>query len=161
MTSLQKKILGSFRYYIIGLYDRLANQHAFLMSGGLAFSIFACVVPLTLVILAILSNIFARPELIAQIFGQVDKILPYPDLAQPVKNFLSDRLSQTSSVSDTVGIIGFVVLFITATGLFSSLRTVLNTVFKVIKEESVFLGKLWDLALILIMLISPLNYLQT
>lgn len=161
MTSLQKKIFGNLRYYLFGLYDRLSNQNAFIMSGGLAFSIFACIVPLTLVMLAILSNIFARPEVIAQFFTQIDRIIPYPDMAQPVKDFLSDRLSQTSSVAKAAGIIGFVFLFITATGLFSTLRTVLNTVFKVIKTESVLLGKLWDFALVIIMLIIMIIVMLT
>lgn len=153
MDNIFSKIWYAFRYYQSGLFQRLDKHHAFLMSGGLAFSLFTCSIPFSFVILAILSNLFARPEVEAEIFALIDRLVPYANQAAPIKEILGDRFELMSSVFEYAGIIGVLGLFIAATGLFSSLRTILNTIFRIKNVESVMLGKLWDFVLVIIILV--------
>lgn len=159
MNKLVKKMADSIRYYAFGLYDRLDRHHAFLMSGGLAFALFACAVPFALVVLAILGSIFAKPEVSAEIYALIDRIVPYPDQAASIKDVLANSIGQMSSVSEVIGIVGFLGLLLSATGLFSSLRTILNTVFRTEHVESVLLGKLWDFVLVFLILVITVIFM--
>jgi len=150
---LLKSVWRGLRYYVVGLYNRAGEHHVFLMSGGLAFSLFVCSVPFALVLLAILGNLFDRPEILAKIFSLIDTMVPYSDQAEKVKNILSGRLSQITSVTEAAGIFGFIALIVTSTGLLSSLRTILAVVFRTGSAESVVIGKLWDFLLVMIILV--------
>lgn len=152
-----EQLLGSMwrslRYYVMGLYRRVGDNHAFLMSGGLAFSLFVCSVPLLLVVFAVLGSILDSPSVAGEINAFVDRIMPYPEYAASIKTFISERLQRTADLKQVAGIIGGVGLLFAASGLFSSLRTILNTVFRAENTESVLIGKLWDFALIFIVLV--------
>jgi membrane protein len=80
--------------------------------------------------------------------------VPYPETAASLKEFIAERLRRTADLKRVAGVIGAVGLLFAATGLFSSLRTILNTVFRAEKVESVVVGKLWDFALIIIVLVT-------
>ncbi len=153
MLNLFSRSWLNLRYYLLGLYRRLDKHHAFLMSGGLAFSLFTCSIPFSFVLLAILSNLFARPEVEAEIFALIDRLVPYANQAAQIKEILADRFELISSVFEYAGIIGILALFIAATGLFSSMRTILNTIFRTKNVESVLVGKLWDFVLVIIILV--------
>ena len=139
-------------YYLGGLYKRLGEHHAFLMAGGLAFSLFVCAVPLVLVIFSVLSGLFERPAVAAKIGQMIDQLVPYPEYAASVKEFIAQRLATMVDVKRVAGIIGVVGLLVAASGLFSSLRTILKAVFRPEKREWVLIGKLWDLALVVVVL---------
>jgi membrane protein len=142
----------AIRYYAVGLYQRLDEHHAFLMSGGLAFSLFVCAVPLLLVVFSVLSNFLERPTVAAEISEYVNRVVPYPEYAQALNDFISQRLTRLAEVKRVAGLIGIVGLVFASSGLFSSLRTILNTVFRTAKIESVLVGKLYDFGLIIIVL---------
>jgi membrane protein len=139
-------------YYVSGMHRRLGEHHAYLMAGGLAFSLFVCAVPLVLVIFAVLSNLFARPAVAGEIEQMIDRLVPYPEYAVSVKEFIAERLATMADVKRVAGIVGVVGLLVAASGLFSSLRTILKAVFKPEKREWVLIGKLWDLGLVVIVL---------
>lgn len=139
----------AIRFYVINLYHRVGEHHALLLSGGLAYSLFVCAIPLALVVIFVLGKFFARPAVEEKIFQVIDALIPYATYARDVKEFIGERLDQLAGVSEVVGVVGLVGLFFAATGLFSSLRTILNSVFEQKDEESILIGKLWDFALIL------------
>jgi membrane protein len=111
------------------LTSRIGQHHLFLMSGGLAFSFFMCIVPMLLVVLSSLSLIFERPTVTAEIYSLIDLAIPFPEYGATVKEFVAGRLGQLSEFRKMAGLIGIVGLFFGAGGLFSSLRTILNAVF--------------------------------
>ena len=43
-------------HYVWGLYLRTDEHHLFLMGGGLAFSLFVCIVPFVLIVFAVLGR---------------------------------------------------------------------------------------------------------
>ncbi len=139
-------------YYIGGLSHRMGEHHAFLMAGGLAFSLFVCAVPLVLVVFSVSSGLFARPAVTAEIQQMVDRLVPYPEYAVSVKAFIVERLTAMADVKQVAGIVGVVGLLVAASGLFSSLRTILKAIFRPEKREWVLIGKLWDLGLVVVAL---------
>jgi membrane protein len=152
-VKLLRRVVEFFSYYLGGLYRRAAQRHVYLMAGGLAFSLFVCAVPLVLVVFAVLSNFFERPAVAAEIGAFIDRAVPYPEYAASVKQFIAERLEQTVELKRTAGIIGAVGLLFASTGLFSSLRTILDAVFSAARSVPAVLGKLWDFALIVIVLV--------
>ena len=144
---------ASAKYYVRGLYRRVGDHHAFLMSGGLAFSLFVCSVPLLLVVFAALGSFLDSPSVVTEINAFIDRIMPYPEYAASMKSFIGERLQRTADLKQVAGLIGVVGLLFASSGLFSSLRTILNTVFRAENTESVLVGKLWDFALIFLVLV--------
>lgn len=144
------------RYYVGGLYDRLDKHHVFLNASGLAFSLFVCIMPMVLIIFAILGEVLTRPSIMQQITRVVDRAIPYSEYADFVKEVVIERVGEFAEYKREAGAIGLVGLLFAATGLFSGMRTVLNTIFRIQTGESILLAKLRDLVLVIIVLVFVL-----
>ena len=143
-----------FKHYFGGLYDRLDRHHVFLLSGGLAFSLFVCIVPLTLIIFWILGKILDSAEVEVQIVHLIDTLIPYDTYAQFVKDIIFKRVHEVIQYRNLAGFVGIVGLFFAASGFASSLRTVLNKVFGTDIDVNIFLGKLRDFLVIILVVLS-------
>lgn len=143
-----------FKHYFGGLYDRLDRHHVFLLSGGLAFSLFVCIVPLTLIIFWILGKILDSAEVEVQIVHLIDTVIPYDTYAQFVKDIIFKRVHEVIQYRNLAGFVGIVGLFFAASGFASSLRTVLNKVFGTDIDVNIFLGKLRDFLVIILVVLS-------
>jgi membrane protein len=143
-----------FKHYFGGLYDRLDRHHVFLLSGGLAFSLFVCIVPLTLIIFWILGRILDSAEVEVQIVHLIDTVIPYDTYAQFVKDIIFKRVHEVIRYRNLAGFVGIVGLFFAASGFASSLRTVLNKVFGTDIDVNIFLGKLRDFLVIILVVLS-------
>lgn len=141
------------RYYIGGLLDRIHEHHALLFASGLAFSLIICIIPLVLIVFAALGFVLEETSITQQVDSFIDGVVPYEDYATWVKEVVNSRLSEFSRYKGRAGLIGVLGLIFAASGLFSSIRTVLNRVFQVETAQSVFVGKLRDLGLILAVII--------
>lgn len=153
MRKYAKKFWKSFSYYILGLYHRIDRHHIFLMSAGVAFTMFVCIIPLLLIVFFVLSNIVARPEIINEINAMIDRFIPYPEYAEMVKNEIVLKLVTLTNFNRIVGLIGVFGVIFTGSSLFSSIRTVLNKIFHPYYIEKFLLEKLYDFVLIAIVLI--------
>ncbi len=148
------------RHYLGGLYHRTDEHHVFLLAGGLAFSLFVCIVPFILIIFAVLGIVLeATPldSLEREIASYIDKFIPYEQSASFVKEIILTRLQgfldevrNYKSVALYVGVVG---LLFTASGLFSSMKTILNRVYKVDTGKHVVIAKLRDFGMILLVLL--------
>ncbi len=147
-----RTVLRELWYYISGLYNRLAEHHAFLLASGLSFSIFICIIPLVLIIFSVLGMLFEQPSIVRELDVFIDRIIPYPNYAADVKAFVSVRIDEFTLYKGVAGIIGGVGIFIASSGLFSSMRTILNMVFRVRRGVMILIGKLRDLGLVLLVL---------
>lgn len=139
-------------HYLGGLYRRIDRHHIFLMAGGLAFSLFICIIPLVLIIFAAIGIILEKPSVAGEINIFIDKVIPYQSYAQSIKDIVFARIDEFRVFKSLAGIIGFLGLLIASSSLFSSMRTTLNTVYYIRVKENVFIGKLRDLGLIVIVL---------
>lgn len=145
-----KKVWSFVKHYFGGLYDRTDKHHIFLLSGGLAFSLFTCIIPLVLIIFWILGNFLSSEEVELQIINLINTVIPYDEYAEFTRQIIFSRVYEIVEFKNTAGLIGFIGLFFAASGFFSSMRTVLNKVFGTDTDVNFFLGKLRDFLFIML-----------
>lgn len=140
---------GFVKHYFGGLYDRTDRHHLFLLSGGLAFSLFVCIIPMTLIIFWLLGKFLNSAEVEQQIITLIDTIIPYDTYAQFVKDIIFDRVKEVVEYRNIAGWVGIIGLFFAASGFASSLRTILNKINGTDIDINIFLGKLRDFVVII------------
>lgn len=150
INPLWKRAWSFIKHYFGGLYDRTDKHHIFLLSGGLAFSLFTCIIPLVLIIFWILGNFLSSEEVELQIINLINTVIPYDEYAEFTRQIIFSRVYEIVEFKNTAGLIGFVGLFFAASGFFSSMRTVLNKVFGTDTDVNFFLGKLRDFLFIIL-----------
>lgn len=140
-------------HYFGGLYNRADEHHIFLLGGGLAFSLFVCIVPFVLIIFSVLGSVLDSTYMQYQINILIDTIIPYYQYAEFVKRILFARITEVIEYKTVAGILGVFGLLFAASGLFSSMRTILNDIFGLKNEEPVLLAKLKDFALVMLVIL--------
>ncbi|MDH3253052.1 MAG: YihY/virulence factor BrkB family protein [Ignavibacteria bacterium] len=152
MKSAAQTVGSTFEYYAVGIYNRTDDDHAFLLAGGLAFSLVICAVPLVLIVFSLLGIVLDRPFLAEEINNYIDRIVPYEKYAEYVRGLVSERVEEFRVYKNLAGLLGLIGLLFAASSLFSSLRTILNTVYRIGDTSSILVNKLRDFALILLVL---------
>lgn len=126
------------------------RDHIFLFAGGLAFSLFLCIIPFVLILFWILGNFLSSESVAIQVNTFLDTIIPYKTYADYARTLIFKRIDEVIEYKNIAGFVGFIGLFIAASGFFSSLRTILNKVFGAEKELNMLIGFLRDFGIILI-----------
>ena len=140
-------------HYFGGLYKRSDQHHIFLLGGGLAFSLFVCIVPFVLIIFSVLGSVLDSTYMQYQINLLIETIIPYYQYAEFVKKIIFARITEVIEYKTLAGILGVFGLLFAASGLFSSMRTILNDIFGLKTEEPVLLAKLKDFALVMLVIL--------
>lgn len=140
-------------YYLYGLYNKIDEHHIFLLAGGLAFSLFICVIPLVLIIFSVTGVVLEQPTIRSEIELFIEHTVPYPEHAEFVKDLVFNRVEEFRQYKSVAGLIGVIGILLASSSLFSSLRTILNSVFKVRRPESILFGKIRDLGFIVLVLV--------
>ena len=153
LTPRFQSIRDFIKHYLFGLIDRMDNHHVFLLAGGLAFSIFVCIIPFALIVFAVVGTILNSEYMQFQVNGLIDTIIPYHQYSEFVKRIIFTRINEVIEYKNLAGIIGGFGLLFAASGLFSSMRTILNTVMESKSEEHFILAKLKDFALVIMVII--------
>ena len=148
-----KKLKLFLVHYFVGLINRMEEHHAYLLAGGLAFSLFVCIIPFVLIIFALLGNFLNSLNMQSQINAFIDTAIPYQNYAELAKKIIFTRIDEVIQYKNIAGIIGGFGLLFAASGLFSSMRTILNKVFGAKGDESYLWGKLKDFALVIMVII--------
>jgi membrane protein len=148
-----QKVKSFILHYGGGLYDRIDRHHVFLLGSGLAFSLFVCIVPFILIIFSIVGNLLDSAKMQYQITTIIDAVIPYYKYSEFVKRIIFTRINEVIEYKTIAGIVGVFGLLFAASGLFSSMRTILNTVFNVETDIHFLLGKLKDFALVLMVIL--------
>ena len=118
-------------YYLGGLFVRMSDNNLFLLCGGLAFATLLCLVPLVFLVFFVLEAILDVRAIAHLVNQTVDVLIPYPEEARYLKEVLSVRVSGVMTFKEAYGVSGLLILIVSASSLFSSMRTLLNAVFKV------------------------------
>ncbi|MDR3668437.1 MAG: YihY/virulence factor BrkB family protein [Ignavibacteriaceae bacterium] len=147
------KMKAFITHYFGGLYIRIDDHHVFLNASGLAFELFLCIIPFILIIFAVLGSILASNNIQYQINLLIDTIIPYEEYSEFVKKIIFTRINEVVEYKNIAGIVGGFGLFFAASGLFSSMRTILNQVFGITKSVNILLGKLRDFALVVMVIV--------
>jgi membrane protein len=148
-----RKVKSFIFYYAKGLWKRIDDHHVFLFAGGLAFSIFLCIIPFVLIIFAVLGNILDSSYVQFQINTLIETIIPYSRYSEFVKKIIFNRISEVIEYRNIAGIIGGFGLLFAASSLFSSMRTILNKVYGVETDVNILIAKLRDFALVFMVII--------
>ncbi|UCE66589.1 MAG: YihY/virulence factor BrkB family protein [Candidatus Zixiibacteriota bacterium] len=152
VKKFSKKALGFLKYYFGGLYEGVGKNHIFLFGGGLAFSVIICMVPFVLIIFYFLGRILESQTVSQQIDLFIDTVIPYLQYSNKIKMILHTSADEVIAYKNIAGYTGVVGLLFAASGLFSSMRTSLNRIFKT-NGPSAYVGKLRDLGMVVLVLI--------
>ncbi len=153
LTPSYSKIKSFVIYYYNGLVKRIDEHHVFLFAGGLAFSIFICIIPFVLIIFAVLGNLLDSTYVQFQINTLIETIIPYSRYSEFVKKIIFNRINEVIAYRNIAGIIGGFGLLFAASSLFSSMRTILNKVYGVEIDVNILVAKLRDFALVFMVII--------
>ena len=96
-----------------------------------------------------------------QITNLIDTVIPYDTYAQFVKDIIFDRVKEVVEYRNLAGWIGIIGLFFAASGFASSLRTVLNKINGTDIDINLFLGKLRDFLVIIVIVLVFLALILT
>ena len=134
---------GFWAYYLGGLCVRMSNHPLFLFAGGLAFATLLCLVPSVFLIFFALEAVLDPTSMTYLINRAVEILIPYEEQAAYLKDALSSRISGVVEFKEAYGISGLVILLLSVSGLFSSMRTLLNTIFQASEHEHNFVAKMF------------------
>jgi len=143
-----RNIRGYIWHVSSGIYNRAGDDHVFLHAGGLSFSLIICIVPISLIIFSVIGMLLEKRSVEAEIGVFIDNIIPYESYATHVKSVLIARIEEFKGYKTLAGYIGFFGLLFAASGLFSSMRTILNKSYRVLSNQSIWMGKLKDIGLV-------------
>ncbi len=152
-VSIIRSVLRFFDHYFVGIFRRVGQHHVLLLGGGLAFSIFICVVPFVLILFSVLGIILETSSIKHQMTSFIDTVIPYPDYAAYAKGIIASRVDEFIANKKLAGYLGGFGLIIAASTLFSNMRTILNTVFHATAGKNPLIGKLRDIGMIIIVLV--------
>lgn len=144
------------KHYFIGIYDRADQHHIFLFGGGLAFSLFSCIIPFILIIISILGMILEASSIENQITTFINTVIPYRAYSDYAKKIIFSRIAEVIEYKSIAGYIGGFGLLFAASGLFSSMRTILNKIFGGSDSVHVVIGKLRDFSMVIIIIVFML-----
>lgn len=146
-------VKAAARHFLGGLWRRMDDHHVLLAASGLTFSIIVCIIPFMLVIFSLAGTLLARPTVAGEVDAMIGRFIPYPEYADQVRTFVADRVEEFWVYRRLAGWIGCLGLLFAASGLFSSMRTVLDTVFEIPGKRSAILAKLHDIGLVLMVMV--------
>jgi membrane protein len=147
-----------FSHYLVGLYKRLDQNHVFLLAGGLSFSLFSCLVPFVLIIFSVIGRLLDVPDVQNQIDLFLNAAIPYPEVSAFLKEVFANRIGDFRLFRSTAGYLGIIGLLFASSGLFSSMRTILNSIYGVSKRRHIIVGKLRDFGMVLLVLLFFLMF---
>ncbi len=153
LTPRFQNIRDFIRHYFGGIINRTDEHHVFLLAGGLSFSIFVCIIPFALIVFAVVGTILNSEYMQFQVNGLIDTVIPYHQYSEFVKRIIFTRINEVIEYKNLAGVIGGFGLLFAASGLFSSMRTILNTVLDSKSDEHFILAKLKDFALVIMVII--------
>lgn len=140
-------IKGALRKF--GLFWRALKKfnddHGFFLSSGITFNLLICLIPISLLLLAIAGTyLYSDREVLSQIRRYFENAVPSmdPRITRNILRIIRDR--------KIVGMLGIGGLVWTSTWVFSSLRIAFDTIFQVKRDRGILWGKTIDLVMILL-----------
>ncbi|MBS1903304.1 MAG: YihY/virulence factor BrkB family protein [Bacteroidetes bacterium] len=139
------------KYYALGLWNGLDEDHCFIFASGIAFNVLLCIIPLSLILFQVFSIIIQNDETAKQaVIQYIQKSLPIEQYGTVLQDWVQTQFSYFSNASLIPGIIAIVVLIWLASALFSSLRSAVNGIFHIKTRHNMALLKLKDIWMIFV-----------
>lgn len=149
-----KKIKTTVIYYIKELIDKFERDHIWVLSSGIAFNIIISIIPFLLIALTVLGVYLDSTNALEKINSYITNVLPFQDeFKQKFIMQMSERAKELTSYTFITGVIGIVGLTWTMSGLFSTMRDVLNRIYSFESPVNYFISKLQDFILVLVTIV--------
>ncbi len=150
-------------YDFVDITDR---RHIFLLSSGIAFNLLLCIIPLTVLIVSLVSGVMDVEQTKDTVEAALESFLPKNTQASSLLATIINEVGAFFNYSTAAGWIAGVALLWLASALFSSLRTGLNAIFHIPTPKFFILYKLKDMAftiviVVLILVVTLLSPLLT
>lgn len=131
----QRPVQGILAWYLGGLATRMSENHLFLFAGGLAFATLLSLVPLVFLVFFVLGAVLDTASLAWLLNQTVEVFIPYEEEATFLKDALSSRIPDVVEFKKAYRVSGLLILMLSVSGLFTSMRTILDTVFRASGQE--------------------------
>lgn len=154
LKNLLRRIWEWLKFYFVNIYHEMNRHHAFIFASGLTYSILLCIIPLVLIVFSILGSFLESQELLIRISLLIDDLIPISDYADKIKEILFERIGEFIQYKTLVGSIGIVGLLFTASGLFSTLRTILNNIYGIERGKNILIAKIRDIGMVVLTILS-------
>lgn len=146
-----KAFLEGLKYYVKGIYNKFDEDHIWIQSAGVAFYIIICSIPFTLILFSIIGAYLSSENATTAIDKYFNAVVGItPELRDKIKNIVLSRADEISSNRTLTAIIGTLGILWTASGLFSTIRDVLNKIYKINVQVFYVWGKLKDIGMVLV-----------
>ncbi len=142
------KVKAFLKHYLGGIYERMGTENVLLHASGLSFSLFICLLPLVLIVFSILGILLSIHGIPHQIDNFIDTLIPYEKSSAVIKELIFERLQDFSIFRTWSGSIGIFGLIFAASGVFGSMRTILNEAYRVQKQKHLVIEKLRDVGMV-------------
>ena len=150
----RKAFFNGLKYYVKGIYDKFDEDHIWIQSAGIAFYILICAIPFTLILFSIFGIYLSSENATTAIDKYLNAIVGItPELKLKIKDVILNRMDEISSNKALTAIIGTLGILWTASGLFSTIRDVLNKIYKINLEVFYVWGKLKDIGMVFIVIV--------
>ena len=147
----KKKFFEGLKYYSIGLYNKFDEDHIWIQAAGIAFYIIICAIPFSLILTSVLGFYLSSEGAIKAIDNFLNSLVGItPELKQKIVNIVYSGVDELTSNITLTAVIGTLGILWTASGLFSTIRDVLNKIFKIHLEVFYIWGKLKDIGMVFV-----------
>lgn len=153
------KVIKNIYNLISEFFQRLEQDHIYLIAAGLAFNILLYQIPMFLIFTYIINLTIGFENIAHQLETILKEFLPPTSNSQ---NYLTSIISEISNIvshSSFFGFIGIIILIWISSTLISSLRFSINTVFKIPPKKFFFLDNLKDMLLVILLPIMFILYI--
>lgn len=152
MENPVKSFWNSVRYYAVGLWNGVDDDHAFMLSAGIAYNVFLCVIPLSLILFQIFGLILQNDEGARQaVLEYLRQVFPVQQYGPAITEWVSSQFAHVVDTSVVPGVIAFFVLLWLSSGLFSSLRTSVNICYRIKPKRHMAILKLYDFGMLFVL----------
>lgn len=158
-----RKIYREAKYYALGFYGKFDEDHIWIMSASIAFNIVICIIPITLILFSLLGIYLNREGAAEYLNTALNNVVGItPEFKAKISNMILGAIDELSNNSTLTAIIGSIGILWTASGLFSTLRDVLNRIYKTRSDTFYLWAKLRDIGMVfLILTVFVLSFSST
>ena len=150
-----RKIYEELKYYAVGFYNKFDEDHVWIMSASIAFNIIICIIPITLILTSILGIYLQREGAEVYLNDALNKAVGLtPEFKVKIMNLILGAIDELSNNSTLTAIIGSIGILWTASGLFSTIRDVLNRIYKTRSDTFYLWAKLRDIGMVFLILVA-------
>ncbi len=147
----KQEFISSTKYYFIGLYKKFDEDHVWVLASGIAFNLIICAIPFFLIVFSIFGIYLSMGSTMEGIEHYTRNFVGLtPELREKIHTLVLSRVGEISENTTLTALIGTIGILWTASGLFSTIRDVLNRIFKTKTEVFFVWGKLKDIGMVLV-----------